>query len=150
MMKKIIVNILLVIIVVNVFVSCSKDEEESVLLSDVIVGSWFAVSSEDESDRIVYSDFPAAITLTFRTDGTYMWVLSYTNSSTVPITYTGTYTYDDNAKTIKLTGKAYVGNYLLKQNDKWNVINLSKTNMKIWTDTKVSGIGVRTMVWTKN
>jgi hypothetical protein len=129
-------------------ISCSKDSDD-VFLSEVIVGSWFAVSSQDESNSIVYSESVSAITLTFRTDGTYKWALSYTNSSAVPITFTGTYTYNDDKNTITLNGKATVGNYVFKQNDKWTASKLSKNEMEIWEDTGVKGTGVRTMVWSK-
>ena len=78
MKKDFLKNALLLIIISISVISCTKDESDDVLISDVIVGSWFAVSSKDESSSIIYAESTSAITLTFLTNGTYTWILSNT------------------------------------------------------------------------
>jgi hypothetical protein len=147
-------NMMMVLFVLLSFVSFSSCKKEKLTdnckISEAIGGSWFAVSSHDDSGDLIYAEGTTAITLTFKTNGTYSWVLSYTNPSAVPITYNGTYTYDDTAKTIKLKGSATFGSYKLNQDDIWYVTTCQKTRIEMYENTGVNGIGKRTMIWCKN
>src|SRR5574344_174322 len=129
--------------------SCSKTDDDQEI-SDVYSGlqnSWYAISSKDDSNTLVYAEGNTGITLILKDDNTFVWQLNYTSSKAVPVTYRGTWSYRD--RKLTLIGSAAVAGYRLSMNDVWTIMSITKNRLVMECDTHVASIGYRTMVWGK-
>ena len=128
--------------------SCSKtdDQEKSDIYSG-LQNSWSAISSQDDSNSLVYAEGNTGITLILKDDNTFVWQLNDTNAKSVPVTYRGNWSYRD--RKLTLIGSATAAGYRLSRNDIWTIISITENRLVMECDTHVKSLGHRTMAWGK-
>lgn len=137
---------LLLLFVISMIVSCSKNEELET--PGTIEGTWKAVSCTNDEGINNYGigEFASvSIRFTLNIDGTYSWITDNTSSaSSVPVTIKGTYVYTSANNKLKITGKATIGSYSFNDNHLYDIEKLTVSKLIITEETGIKGIGMQT------
>ena len=137
---------LLLIFLITITVSCSKDKEMDA--SGTIEGTWNAVSCTNDGGIIKYGFGDHAnvgIRFTLNLDGTYSWITDNTSSaSSLPVMIKGTYIYTSTNSKLKVTGKATAGSFTLNDNHLYVIEKLTVSKLIIIEETEINGIGKQT------
>lgn len=124
--------------------SCSSENDFD---GNLIESTWIAESCTNDEGTINYNN-DGSIRFTINSDGTYIWLVGNTSSTaTVPIEITGVYIYSPSTKKLKLSGKAIVDVFVIKQEKVYTVEKLKKNELVMSADTGIKGIGIETYVF---